>query len=929
MAIESSRQMRLSFTVNGMPRELETEPDRTLLRVLRDDLGLTGTKEGCDGGECGACTVLVDGRAAMSCLLPASRVQGRQVTTIEGLGTPEALHPIQEAFVQKGAVQCGFCTPGMIMTTKALMDANPNPSREDIVRRLSRNLCRCTGYVKIIEAVEYAAHLLRGGARVAPPAGDGPVGMRLPRRDAGDKVTGVAKYTADLKMERMLHGKVLGSPHHHALIRAIDTKEAMALPGVAAVVTARDIPGQNSLNWRGEPMGEPLLAEEKVLYVGQPVALVAAATPELAARAASLIKVEYQPLEPIMDPVAAAHEGCPQIHPMGDIDPVRQVVRGDVAVGFAQAEVIVENTYRTPFQEHAYLEPDAALAHMDEEGRMIVRTCTMFPHPTRLAVASLLNLHPEKVRVIQMTIGGGFGGKYVEHCWLMAPLLAHKAGRPVKLVYSRQEVMLATKKRHPFVMTYRTGATRDGHLVALEARLIDNHGAYMGFSPGLIYPETMYAATGPYYWPNVHIHAQAVCTNAPKTGAMRGLGGIQVAFAIESQMDLMAHKLGIDPVEFRLKNALQVGSTLHTGQVLTESVGIKQTLELVKESYRKAKEEKKTPATSSPVRRGVGVASGWRLMGGTALMPGRVDIPVPIYVELLRDGRVEVTVGISEVGQGTETALAQMAAQGLGVPLESILITLGDTDVTPHYNTTAMKGTYDHGQSIQDGVRQLKAVLTRAAAQVLEEGEENLRMEKGFLFSSRDPSQTVSLAHMAAVLEGKGVSRRYVGKSQPRPFIPLDPKTGQGLYAYIFLYNTQVAQVAVNTATGEVKVERIVSASDAGTIINPTLAEGQVEGSILTGLGFALKEDFIPGRTRSFKDYPIPTIKDMPQIVNLFVGEAAPSASFGAKGVGETGTFATAPAIANAIANATGARVYQLPALPQRVLQALESARRA
>ncbi|MBI2305648.1 MAG: molybdopterin-dependent oxidoreductase [Chloroflexi bacterium] len=910
----------VAFTVNGQKHHLRAEPHRSLLQVLREDLNLTGTKQACDGGECGSCTILLDGKAAMSCLLPISRVAGKDVVTIEGLGTPQALHHLQEAFLVTGAVQCGFCTPGMIMQAKALLDANHHPSRADIVRRLSRNLCRCTGYVKIIDAILYAAHLMAGGEK--RPAAQGTVGTSVERVEGRDKVTGLTHYAADLKMEGMLHARVLWSPHHHARILSLETTEAEKLPGVAAVLTTKDIPGLNSMAIRPNTPGIPLLAQDRVQYVGDAIALVAAETAEVAQQARSLIRVDYYPLPSVFHPQSALEAGAPILGDEHNLESQAQALKGDVALGLSQSQVVVENTYITPAQEHAYLEPEAALAFMDEQNRLIVYACTQLPHNTRRALASLLNVEEDKIRVIATPVGGGFGGKYVELCWMAAALLAYKTRRPVKLVLSREESLLSTKKRPPYIMKYKTGATKDGKLAALEAQLLANCGAYPGRG-GIDWVYSVINATGPYEIPHVKVTAQVAGTNAPRSGAFRGLGGIQVAFAYECQMDILARELGLDPLEFRLRNAIEAGHVTITDQVLQESVNFKALLEALKPFYREVRDKKRE--AKGPWRHGAGIAGMWRQVGGT------IGSPTNAYLKLHHDGKVEILSGCTELGQGSWTALAQMVAEDLQLPLNRVVVTSGDSDLTPPSPTFASQVTYIDGRALRDAAQQLRAALVKVASETLEERPENVIFKDGFVFSARNTEQRLPLERLAQLSEGKGIPLSYVGTSTPRivtaplTFSRLDPQTMKGAFHDLVFFGAQIVEVAVNVDTGEVKVPRVVSAVDVGRVIHPQNMEGQVEGAIVQGLGYALKEGFIPGVSRNFRSYQIPTIRDAPEVVHIFVQEPVPSGPHGAKGGGETPLVGTAPAVINAIYDATGVRIFELPATRERVLTSLKS----
>ncbi|MBI2303154.1 MAG: molybdopterin-dependent oxidoreductase [Chloroflexi bacterium] len=914
---------QISLMVNGNAYSLEAEPQRSLLRVLREDLELTGTKQGCDyKGECGACTVLLDGKALMACRLPVSRVVGKEVITIEGLGAPDRLHPLQDAFIQCGAVQCGYCTPGIIMQAQALLLANPNPTRGEVVRRLSRNLCRCTGYVKIIDAVLYAAHLMGGGEKRSFRKGDRLVGESVERIDAPKKVCGLAKFAGDLFLPDMLYGKVLRSPYHHALIKGIDTSEAKKLPGVVGVFTAGDIPGVNNLP--GARPSAYVFAEDRVRFFGEGVAAVAAETEEVAEAALSKIKVDYQPLPAVFDILEAMKEDAPQLHPKGNVEFAQRVVKGDAEKGFAQADVIVENTYITPHQEHAYLETEAALAHIDEEGRVVTRTPIAHPYRGAEIVAQVLGLAKDRVRVISPPIGGSFGGKGGEfYVASVTSLMAYKLQRPVKVVYTRAESLQASCKRHPYHMRYRTGATKDGKLVAMRAEIIANSGAYpTGLSVMSVPSFAATHATGPYVVPNVFVEAQAVCTNTPKSGSMRGFSCVQIAFAVEAQMDLLAEKLGMDPLEFRLNNAFVIGSETATGQLLDESVGARSTLEALKEPYQRARARLKQDGDTSAIKRGLGICCTWRGYGQQSLAP------VESAVELLPDGRVQILTGAGEAGSGTSTILVQMAGDELNLPAGAFHLIGSDTFLAPYPVTTGgSKLTYFCGMAVKRAAADLKKALLQVGSEILETETEKVDLQDGYVVSRADPSQRVPLTRLAAALQAKGMARRFVGSHAWPKFPSVDFETGQGVVTPIYCYASQIAEVEVNVKTGQVRVVRIVHAGDPGTVINPQALEGQVEGGIAMGLGFAIKEKFVTGECQSYRTYPIPTTQDMPDIVSIFVEDPVPTGPYGAKGAGEIPVLAAAAAISNAIANAIGVRVLDPPATPNKIRAALAQKR--
>lgn len=909
---------RISFVLNGSREEIEVDTHRRLIDVLREDFRLTGTKEGCGHGDCGACMVLVDGEPVNSCLVQARKVDGKSVVTIEGIAADGQLHAIQRAFVDVGAVQCGYCTPGMIIAAKAILDANPEPTREQIIRGLSRNLCRCTGYVRIVQAVERAAALING--RALPAAEErGAVGASIRRLDVIDKVTGRTKYAGDWFLNGMLHAKVLRSSQRHARIVSTDTSEAKKLEGVAGVFTAADVPGSNQIGMVIKD--EALLADDRVRWYGDPIALVAASTEDIARRAVSLIRVEYEPLEPVTDRWQAQEEKTIKLFEGGNLLPTfepRIIQKGDVEAGFAKADAVVDGTFTTPFIEHAYLEPETGVGFLDEEGRVTVGVATQSIYEDREAIASVLGIDVSGVRVFQTASGGAFGGKYDSHIACLVGLLVYKLRRPVRLVYSRTESFLASGKRHPFHMRYRVGATRDGKLTAVSADLVADTGAYAKFGPIVLLVAPLHA-TGPYYVPNVLIQGKAAFTNNPYGSAMRGFGTPQVHFAIESQMDMLAEALGMDPLELRYRNALEEGAETATCQRLGVSTPLKETIEAVRPYYRKAVAQARlvNQASCGKLRRGVGVACGWFGVGKTGFKD-----TADAAAELGDDGRICLLTGASDGGQGNSTALVQIAAEEIGVPVESIVLVRADTAATPNAEATCASRTiYSSGTAVKEAAGKLRKALLDAASRFLEEPVDTLRMGDGFVFSVTDPSARVSFSELAATAHEAGLPLSFQGHFVPD--VNLDPVTGRGTPFPIWVYATHLAEVEVNVETGDVRVLRVVAAHDVGRAINPQGVMSQIEGGVVMSLGFTLKEEFVPTRTRTLGDYKIPTVDDAPEIISLLVEVPDPSAPFGAKGIGEIPLLPVTGAITNAIYNACGARIYDLPATPARILKAL------
>ena len=904
-------KMRLCLKVNGREHELSVEPRQTLLSVLRNELGLTGTKEGCDDGTCGTCVVTVNGAMARACRVHADSVSGKEVVTIEGLGTPGSLHPLQEAFIETGAVQCGFCTPGAIMAAKALLDRNPDPTRKDIARALGRNLCRCTGYVSMLEAVTRVADRGRG---VASPQVQGREEADVRgRADAQGKVLGTALYAADLTMPGMLHGAVLRSPHPHADILDIDDTAARALPGVVTVVTAKDVPGLNRFGRITKD--QRVLADDRVRQIGDAVAAVAATSAQTAAEALALIRVSYQPLPVVVDPAEALKEGAPLVHQSSNLLDDKKIQWGDAEAGLAQADVVIEETYSTPFCEHAYLEPEAAIAYLDDEGRLVVRSATQYPHLHRRTVAETMNLPVERVRILPTVVGGGFGGKTDVSCEAVVALLALKTRQPVRIVYSRAESFASTTKRHAFRIRCRTGAKRDGRLTALAAEVLADTGAYASAGPGIMM-RAFVSLVGPYQFPNVSVHGQVVYTNNTLAGAMRGFGAPQVAFAIESQMDLMAARLGIDPLEFRLMNRRRSSPAAATPRDIEQESAYWETLQAVRPYYEKAlKARQGSVRGDGRWRRGVGIASMRYGIGYAAANPPMVT------AELASDGRVRLFTGAMDMGQGTDTALGLIVAGELALPLESVLVVSGDTAVTPDTGaSTGSRVIYTEGNAVKEAAVRLKEAILSTASELLELSFEKLEIREGQVAPLKETGisgPTVSLAEVARARLAAGLPLRFEGKFHS---VPMRDSLSGGESSYlVYVTATHMAEVEVDTKEGTVRVLRVVAAHDVGRVVYPLGLRGQIEGAVSMGMGFALKEEFVPGETTGFKQYQIPNARETPEVVSLMVEMGDPSAGLGAKGAAECATVAVAPAIANAIADATGVRIHRLPATPDRL----------
>jgi selenium-dependent xanthine dehydrogenase len=920
----------IGFYVNDDFREVEVGPKTTLLQVLRDQLHLTGTKNGCGQGHCGACTVIVDGKAVRSCVYLAHRAGGKRVETIEGLVRDGELHPLQKAFIEHGAIQCGFCTPGMIMAAKALLDAKPRPTQEDIYQALDRNLCRCTGYAKIIEAILAASGQRPKVGEIRPPTavpgvadpsttlrtGLVPrlaVGHPLPRPDARAKATGEAVFAADLYFEGMLHGKVLRSRYPHARALRVDASKAKALPGVVAVLTADDVPGARNHGLLRNDW--PVLAYDKVRYVGDATALVAAETEQIAEAALELIEVDYETLPVVASAEAALAEDAPLIHEEGNVLKHLTFQRGDVEAAFAQADIVIENEYRTSAGDHSFLEPEAGVATVDGEGNVTVYAGSQIPFDDQRQIAASLALPPEKVRVVQTKVGGAFGGKEDIHTQIHVALLAQATGRPVKLVFTRQESMIVHPKRHATVIRLKTGATKAGKLLAVQAHIVGDTGAYASLGEPVM-TRTATHASGPYEVRNFKVDCYAVHTNNPPAGAYRGFGVPQATFASETQMDILAEKLGVSPFELRRINALKVGATTATGQTLRESVGLLECLERV---------ESQIPNLESRIsnlqsRRGWGLACAYKNVG----LGGGLADSAGAEVELLDDGWAIVRAGAAEVGQGLVGVLAQMVVEELGVDYGKVEVILGDTgQCLDGGATTASRQTYVTGNAVRYAARQVRQALAGAVAEELDAAPDTLVFQEERV--SRPDGRSISLVEAIALARREGRSLDASHVYTPSKTVPLEEE-GDKHFAYG--YAAQAAQIEVDITSGEVKVLKVIAAHDVGRAINPMAVEGQLEGGVIMGLGYALTEEFRVEEGRVLSDslakYKVPRIHQIPEIVPIIVEHETADGPYGAKGVGEITSIPTTAAITNAIYAACGARIFSLPATPTRILAALE-----
>ena len=910
----------IEFNLNGRPVKLLADPEKSLLKVLRDDLRLTGTKEGCGEGLCGSCTVLVDGDPLNSCKLPVRRVEGRSVVTIEGVGGRENPDPIQRAFVEVGAAQCGFCTPGMILTAKSILDKNPDPSREEVRKGIRRNLCRCTGYKKIIDGVLLAAKARKDpGVIKESEISQLRLGGRVPQINSWQKVTGSLRFAQDIYLEDMCHAKVLRSPHFHARVLNIDASEAETMHGVVAVATARDLMGPNRVKYIFHDFR--VVADEKVRYFGEPVAIVVARTEAVAQKALAKIKVDYQVLPKVTDPFEALKEGAPEVQETdypGNLLFYQNLVQGDIEEGFKEAEIIEDHVYSTPANAHGYLEPDTGVAYYDGEGRVVIYACGQAPHYHRDEVARVLGLGSDQVRVVEDGTGGGFGARIDPFIQVLLGLAVYKAKVPVKLQFTPEENFTGNCKRHPFTIRLKTGVRKDGKIVAHYGEILGDAGAYALASPGVLMRAIVHSY-GPYEIPNVMVLGKMALTNNTPSSAMRGFGVSQMCFAIETQINKICRRLGMNVLDFARLNGFKQGTVTCTGQLIKDPPGYREVIEAIEKhwaKFDKATAPEKTASLPPHIKRGKGFATTWYGIGKTGLLNlSRCN------TEITGQGTLLVKEGAAEIGQGSNTVMALIAAEEMGLTLDRVKVIAADSLLTPDSDLTcASKHTFYTGNATLLSCQDLKKKLFAAAAQELGVDSESLETGDGKVFPKGRPEQAITFAELSK----KGYELKGFGEFVV-PLDLLDQETGQGTLYAVFTYGAAVVEIEVNTQTGEVKVLDAAVAFQCGRAINRLAMEGQMEGGVGMGVGYALMEEYITGKTLSYKDYKLPRSTDVPLDISTYVVEIPQGPGpFGAIGMGEAAHFPMAPAINAALHDACGIWVNDLPLKPERVLEALK-----
>ena len=848
----SESALVVRFELNGCRVEVPVRQGASLLEALREGCGLTSMKDGCaPEGSCGACTVLLEGKAVVSCAQPAVRAEGRSVTTVEGLPDDERAR-WAAAFVTAGGSQCGFCSPGIVMKSEALLRKVPDPTREQIAHALAGNVCRCTGYVKILDAVQLAA-AARRGEPVPEPNGSSGVGARAARYEGRELVLGMKPFVNDMKVHGMLHGAVRFSDHPRARVLRIDASRAAAQPGVIAVLTWRDVPGERKqglivADWR------QLVAEGEVTsYAGDALALVAAETRSAAREAAAMVEVEYEVLEPVTDPFDALADGAPRVHEGGNLLSVSRVTHGDAEAALAAAPHVVAETFRTQHIEHAFLEPESALAVPEDDG-LHVYSQGQGVWEDRRQIASYLGLPEHRILVTQVSAGGAFGGKEDMSVQGHTALLARVTVRPVRLTLSRAESIRFHPKRHPMTLEYTVGCDEQGRLLAVRARITGDTGAYASLGDKVLERAAGHAC-GAYKVPNVEVEARAVLTNNPPAGAMRGFGAPQANFAIESMLDLLAERVGIDGWEIRWRNALEAGDTFGTGQVLGQGVGLKKTLLAVRDVYRSAQH-----AGIACVVKNVGLGNGVVEYGRAILRPEA-------------DGTLTLMHSWTEMGQGVNTVFRQIVCEELGLDPDRVSVVVDTMRELDTGETTASRATTLGGRAVIDAARKLKASLAGRRLKELAGQEFCGQFVVDWTTPNDAPNPVTHLAY------GWGTEVVILGEDG--------------------------------------RVTKVVAAHDVGRVMNPTLLEGQIEGGVHMGLGYALSEELELDRgmpvSAKLKSQGIISAAGMPDVQAIFVEETQPEGPYGAKGVGEAAAVPTAAAVAAALYAYDGLHRTRLP----------------
>jgi len=880
--------------------------------------------------------VIIDGQSRRACLERVSSLHQKNIQTIESLEVKpgqqpaEAPHPLLQTVIQDGIFQCGYCAPGALMAAKALLDRQPSPTEEEVLNALSPVICRCSGLNRVERSVMRAAAILRGEQTSTWSEED-----TLNEYMALDKLTGRLQYTDDLSFPGMLHGLALRSPLPYARVLSVDTTQAEAMPGVVKVLKAKDVPGSNRYGLLIRD--QPIFCDEVVRFVGDCLALVVAETSEQAQTALQKIHLELEPLPVINNPHQALQPDAPVLHAyLAEKTPDspnllwhHSIRKGNVETGFAEADLTIEADYAAPFVDHAYMELECSIGVPDANGEMTVYCGSQGPSFDREQIAEALGVKENQVRIAHMYVGGGFGGKEDVTGQVLAALGAHATGKPVKVLFTRAESLRAHHKRHAESMHYKIGATQDGRIVAADVTIYGDTGAYASTGEAVLFRSATFAC-GPYEVPNVKVDSYAVHTNNPTCGAFRGFGGTQVAFSSEVHIQKIIDALGMDPFEFRLQNALEIGRATITGHVLDEEVGsgYKACLEAVRDELRRTS----PPALRPGEKLGIGVAGAYKNVGlGSGIPDG-----AGARLSLQKDGTFLLRHGAADIGQGSNEAMALIVSRTLGVPLKWILLHTGDTKLDPLGGmTTASRATFVTGNATLQASQKLREQIWGAVASEFNVQPEKIELSEGVFIENSSGRTLISLQALAAAGDYFEAEANYDAPQTNR--VPAysgcwpTAETSQHRLHFAYCYGVQAAMVAVNETTGEVRVLKIIAAHDVGKAISRRNCIGQIEGATVQGLGYALSEQFsmVDGypQVDQFRKLGLQRLKDLPEIVPILVEEPHPYGPYGAKGMGELAISPTAPAVVNAIHNAVGVWVNELPVTAEKILEALKKSK--
>ena len=912
MEVETaSRTIR--FKLNGQACSIVSNPVTRTSDVLREELGLTGTKVGCDAGDCGACTILIDGEQRFACLTAAGQLEGCDVQTVEGLAKDGKLSPLQQAFHRYGAAQCGICTPGMLMAAQSLLNVKPNPSREEVEDALGGVLCRCTGYSKIVAAVLEASGT---ETQELPADADSGFGSRTRKVDGEPKLLGTEIYGADKAPDDSLWLRVVRSPHPRAtFVLPSPEKLVEENPGLMRILTWQDVPGNNGFGIYPHIKDQPVLAKDQVRYRGEAVAALIGDRKSIQAVTDDDLGIEWVPQDAI-ESYESALEG--KISPVQEIHEDNLLARGFLKKGnaesvYEQSLIKAQGTWETSYVEHAYIEPEAGYA-VKRGQRLELFVSTQTPYMDRDEVAQVLGIAPDQVRIIPSAVGGGFGGKL--DCSVQ-PLLAVAAWileKPIRCTFTRPESLASSTKRHPAKMKASASCDKDGTLTSLSFEGDFNTGAYASWGP-TVADRVPIHCSGPYFVPNILAKTRALLTNGPPSGAFRGFGVPQSAIAHEALMDSLAEQTGIDPLEFRLKNALRKGQRTGSGQLLENSVGQAECLEALQsrwQEWRKASEEFNNH--SEIIKRGVGIGCCWYGCGNTSM-----SNPSTMRVGINSEGTITLYNGAMDIGQGANTIMIQICAEALGLPASSFQFIMGDTDLTADAGkTSASRQAFVSGRASQLAGEHLRTQIIHLAEA---EEDANLRLDGSTLWvQDKNGEHSILLSDLLPRTNGDVL----VGEGTFDPPTTKLDENGQGSPYATYGFGAHIAEVEVDLKLGTTRVLRLAAAHDVGKTVNPTQVEGQIQGGVAQGLGMALMEEYVQGVTENLHDYLIPTVGDMPDIEILLIEDPEPLGPFGAKGIGEHALIPTAPAILGGIRQATGVSIHRIPATPDRVLQAIQ-----